>query len=597
MISQWNTPIATPVQSSAPEPLSVILQRTNLDVNERIRQVCANIMHTGSARILSDTSAVLEQLPNLLLLLKEASAPSVWITEDSANQLMELFGLRSPRSLSRLLLQGSASFVFPLNSLPASIDWTSSEFSFYKHLSYSQRKHLIDLHAKTLHVDAIDYFFFVLGCLSLIGSSTAASTSGWTSSGSYGSQWYDPVKKGSLYDRLILELVDLVTGKAERGNIPPALLHKAELTIAVIADLMLDLHLFSINNTGVDFAHVFKLVSALIDKLGSAHPATSRAIKLVTDLLDTENLYSSKFMHRVPSSAFREFAAMYRNLCLYWEGHDMNKSAKDQWLKRNALMYQRYPHALILPSIRDFVHEYVSQRDVQKLLTMKDTKNVVEGATELLEIASPRTGMVENFPGVFKEAPVEALWHVCRGLTWINGKVPKELTDASWRMDAMVNAVKAIEGNKNEVYKLFTWDIPADTGNNKFVNDIPTSFRPLFLKDKAEPVAATHKPIQFVAWDQPVCANEIAPVVSWLRKLVMYVSAVDLRRNPSHAAWARSFASVSVLTVLIFLAWVIISIAVCPNMNSGIAIAIMQLAFVIVVGLLVMKWISAQYRV
>ena len=594
-MSQWSTPIATAVPAT-PEPLSAILQRHNVDLNERIKQVCANIMHTGSARILSDTSAVLEQLPNLFLLLKEASSPSAWITDDSATLLMELFGLKSPRSLSRLLLQGgNASFVFPLNSLPASIDWTSSEFSFFKHLSFSQRKSLIDLHSKSLHLDAIDYFFFVLGSLSL---TSPPSSSGWTSSSSYGTVWYDASKKGSLYDRLILELADLVVGTENRGNIPPALLHKAELTIAVLSDLMLDLHLFSFNNTGVDFAHIFRLIGALVSKIGFNSPLAQRAIKLISDLLDIDNLYSAKFMHRIPSPVFRELAKLYHQLCLPWKEGQMSRSLKDQWLKRNALIYHRYPSALTMPPIREFVQEFVSQPDAHKLLSLKDTKNIVEGATDLLEIASPSTGVVEAFPAVFREAPVEALWHVCRGLTWINGKVPKELTDASWRMDAMVNAVKAIEGPKPAVYSTFTWEAPQPTGEKTLGDEIPKSMRPLFLKDKPEvvrPIARSG--VHLVAWDQPVCANEVAGFLVLLRFVVSQISGEDLRRNPKHAAWIRAFSSVSVLTLITFFAWVIVSAGVCPYMRSGIAIGGTQLIFVILVGLLVMKWISAQYRV
>jgi hypothetical protein len=624
MISQWNTPIATPVAvpvSSAPEPLSVILQKHNLDINERVRQVCTNVMHSGPTRILSDTSALLEQLPNLLLLLKEASAPTAWLTDESVSSLMELFGLKSGRSLSRLLLQGNATFVFPLSSLPPSIDWTSSEFGFFKHLSYSQRKSLIDLHAKTLHLDAMDYFFFVLGTLSI--TSTAFNNTGpgswWSAPATNAppSSWYDATKKGSVYDRLLLELLDLVVGTENRSSIPPVLLHKAELTLATLSDLVLDLHLFSFNNTSVDFEHVFAIIDRIVEKLLAAGaldknsviqtsislaPFIPKAVKLMNDLLEPNNFYSVKFMHKMNPGTFRAFARLYHRLCVPWRTKDVARPLRDLWLKRNTDMYRKFQGALTVPAIVDFVHEYRSHEDHMKLAAFKDTKPLVEGIADLLTIASPSTGLVEALPTVFEDAraPVETLWDVCRGCTWINGKVPKELTDASWQLDTIVNATKASAvgaDSKPLIYNAFTWETPLSP--RPVSDEIPRNLKTLWLKDKPEVTLSggpslAHK---IVAWDQPVCANEIAWAVKLLRNLVGQVSGADLKRKPAHLAWLRSFASVTVLIAAVFFAWMFVSIVVCPDMDSAMAIGAVQFIFMVLMGLLAMKWVSSQYIV
>ena len=613
MISQWSTPIATavPISSSTPEPLSVVLLKQNLEINERIRQVCANIMHAGPTRILSDTSAVLEQLPNLLLLLKEASSPNVWLTEESANLLVDLFGLKSSKSLSRLLLQGTATFVFPLSSMPASIDWTSSDFSFFKHLSYNQRRSLIDLHAKTMQLDAIDYFFFVLGVLSVTSSTSAWSGSTWPSPNN--TAWYDSGNKGRVYDRIIIELLELVLGTENRGNIPPALLHKAELTFAALSDIFLDLNLYSFNNTSVDFGHVFELVSMIFKKLcvngaldnnssflqtTSVGLFVSKAGKLLGDLLDTSNAYSVKFMHRISCMQFHEFSRLYRTFCLPWEDtRDITKASRDAWTRRYGIVYHAYSAALTVPRIVDFVHEYRSSAhaDHMRFATAKETRCMVDGITELLSIASPSTGLVELLPTVFTDAPIKPLWDICRGCTWIHGKVPKELTDASWRMDTMVNAAKAIQDDDSGIYSTFTWEtqesIPAD--------EVPKNLKTNWLRDKE--VSALTGPVhvssRLVLWDQPVCSSEIGLVVYLLRSILTEVGGINLKLHPEQYAWVRSFASVTVLVVIAFSAWMLTSMFICPHMDSSVRIAVIQFIFMLIVGLLSMKWIASQYIV
>jgi hypothetical protein len=620
MISQWSTPIATaiPVPSSSPEPLSVVLQKQNLDINERIRQVCGNIMHAGPTRILSDTSAVIEQLPNLLLLLKEASSPQVWLTEESAKLLVELFGLKSPKSLSRLLLQGTATFVFPLSSLPASIDWTSPDFSFFKHLSYSQRKSLMDLHAKTMQLDAIDYFFFVLGALP-ITSSTSSWSTGWTSSTTTSAAWYDSTRKGSVYDQIISELLDLFLGTENRGNIPPMLLHKAELTFAVLSDLVLDLNLYSFNNTTIDFSHIFELIkmvfekiisSGTLDKNNSFLQTTTVGVfvngtgKLLRDLLDTTNFHSVKFMHRITCQQFHELSKLYRAFCLPWDQREIARSSKDSWTRRYSDVYKAYPAALTVPRIVDFVHEYRSHPDHQRFAIAKETKVMIEGITELLSIASPGTGLVDRIPSAFAEAPIKPLWDVCKGCTWINGRVPKELGDASWRMDSMVNAAKLAiaDGQHEDIYSVFTWESqPLEKQISESTDeDVPKSLKTNWLRDKPESVSTPlphHLVSRLVLWDQPVCSNEIGIVVVILKKIISNILGVDLRRNPEQYAWVRSFSSVTVLIVAAFLAWVGTSILICPRMESSVSVAAVQFIFMIIVGLLSMKWIASQYIV
>jgi hypothetical protein len=99
------------------------------------------------------------------------------------------------------------------------------------------------------------------------------------------------------------------------------------------------------------------------------------------------------------------------------------------------------------------------------------------------------------------------------------------------------------------------------------------------------------------SWDQPVCASEVVLVLVLLKYLVGTLTEVDLRRHPGHLAWVRSLASSSVLTLIAFFSWIIVSIAVCPYLPSAMTIAVIQFIFVIIVGVLAMKWISSQYIV
>jgi hypothetical protein len=610
-MSYWNTPVATPSAPIAPEPVSVVLQKHNLDVNERVRQIAASLLPQGpKARLFTDTSSVVEQLPNLLLLLKEASNPSIYLTDETASNLFELFSLKSLRSISRLVLQhSSTTFVFPLSSLPASIDWTSSDFAFYRHLSFiSQRKNLVDLHAKTIHLDAIDYYFFVLGALSIV--SDGRSTGRWAGSGSgawsSSTGWYDASLNGSIYDRLLLEIIEV----SDNGSgIPAVLAHKSELTLAVFSDFLLDLNLYTFNNTNVEFDRVFELLTKMVHSLihkslmtssSSTFPGvfSARVVKLMTDLADTNNLYSQKFMHRVSGKLFHSFASCFRVLCLPWEEvNDMQigTSTKDSWIKKNKSIYLSFQSIVTSPPVVEFARNYKLHSDnrLADFVAQNESRLLVEAIVVVLSIASPSTGIVEAVPAAFSPAAIRALWSICRACTWINGKVPRNMSDASWRMDEMVNASKVAD-SKHEIYSIFSWDVTQPESMEPLADTVPKR-----LTDIA-PTRGVRKSVSgqlHVSWDQPACASEVVVVVSFLRLFISRVFDVDLKEKPTYMAWMRWLGSTSALTVIAFFLWLVTSIAICPSLSSGMTIGLIQLVFVLLVGSLALKWMSSQYIV
>ena len=644
LASHWSTPIATPVATpTVVEPLSVVLAK-QIDINEKINQISASI--NSHSRIVSDAVAIVEQLPALLVFLRDASASNVWLTEEAAEKLFSLFSVSSQTSIVRLLVnQQSLSFVFPLASLPSSVDW-SRDFDFFKYLNFSKKsKQLINLASKSITLDAIDYYFFAMAVLPLItADTTTTSRSAYTATSStttrtttpstgwsgqhWGSPtqsktWYDADKKGSIHERVLMELVELgVTGHSGVVRSAPIVLHKCEMVLSVIADMYLNLTIYSFNSN-INFSRNFELVNKVFRLLvqgagiGATQPVVAGFVdkygKLMTDLFDSSNFYSQKFLHRMDAYVLIALARCWHDYCLPWSvvGRDsistVPTSVKDQWIRRHADVYSVYQALLTVSPIVDFVNEFKlhnsSESQMQKFIALLETPEFVGAMVKVLAVVSPDTGIAEALPNIFTcSASVELskyLWFVCRSCTWVGGKVPKQTADASWEMDGIVNATKGLSASDSvaaPLYALFTWDTPegdlatVDGVPKRLTNWMANKMDALLVDSKGKKAAA-------IAWNQPVCAHEYALVVRLLKYVVGIVSDTDLKANPLHFAWVRHAASVSLLLLTAFMSWLYVSVSMCPRMGSRVSIAVTQISFIFVVGLLAIKWVASQYIV
>ena len=606
-MSSWNTPSITPMATpvAIAEPISIVLQK-HIDVSEKVRQVFSSI--TSGSRVLSDTSAVVEQLPALLLLLKDASAGRLSV--DAAEQLYALFSIHSPNSITRLLTTKETTFVFPLSSLPSTMDWTK-DFEFFKFLGYSKRN-LIDMRAKTITLDAIDYFFFVIAVLGITDTNQQLSPWG-ASAGQQTSQWYNAGAQGSVHSRVLLEILEtaMTSGKTSSSMVSPVIAHKCDLSLAAFEDFFCGLSMYSFSNAMVDFGSVFDLVKSVFGiaikssglETRTSHPSASaacvsRITKLLTEVMDVNNFFAQKFLHKMTPNVFRSLAALFKAACLPWDfvAGTVVTTTKDTWIKRHADIYALFVEVLTSPRVVEFVAEYKAHSTeprFSRFIALSDTKHLIEATIDVVSIVAPATGIVEALPNVFLSttsvAVVRSLWSVCRACAWVNNKAPKNLTDVSWHMDQIVQSAKGCE--TNEIYKIFTWDVPSGQEPELIGTDVPKRLTHA-IRELTNGVSKS-----LVSWDQPVCASESKLMICWLQALITAVTHHDLRKKPTVHAWVRSFASYSSLTVIAFSIWMTVSLSVCPSMQSGARIAVIQFLFVVVVGLLAVKWITSQYIV
>jgi hypothetical protein len=604
MLTTFNTPIATPSVSAVPEPLSVLLEKP-IDLSEKIKQV-SNAIHS---RIFSD--AIVEHLPGLFLLLREASEGCV--TEEAAKTIFGLFSIQSENCILRLISQSPSTFVFPIASLPASIDW-SAEFEFFEHLSHSSI-----LSNRKLNLTAVDYFFFAIAVLPLVPQPSHTWGS-WSSSSYHRVALYDAKRNGSIQERILLEVFEW--GISAKSS---SLSQKTVLTIAVLQDLYLNLFLYSYNNSGLNFSSIFGLlnsmfgISAKHGALEATRPHTNKSIpvllaerygSLLSKLLDSDNCYSLKFLHRIDPLTVRELSRCWVNYCHPWKAEGpVSRSTKDSWIRKNSRVYSLYSTLLSMSPVQDFVRDFQacshSETRLAGFIDLSDTRNLVEALVDIMSIAAPDTGMAEAIPEVFlSDRCIELtrfMWSVCVACTWLNSKVPRNMSDASWVMDKIVNACKSVDDerlNKSwNLYEIFTWNVVATpaTTEGETETGIPKTVSKCVLSKRLS--AIQPRRVSCFTWDQPITSVEYAFVLWFLKRAILVVTKVDVQQHPDRFAWIRELGSVSVLLPLCFLFWLFTSISVCPSLHSGSTIFVIQLVFALVVGLMAIKWIGSQYIV
>jgi hypothetical protein len=546
-----STPIATPL---TPEPLDAILSKSSIDVGEKIKQV-SRAMRSMKPSSPDTARNVLEQLPNLLLLLKE----SMWLGAQQDDSLFGLFSLKTqdhPFSIAKILASKDShvvKFVLPLTSLPMSTDWTREDFTFFHLLNFTKRggEALINLSSKTMTLDAIDYYFFLMALLPTVVTSTS----------------YWKAVPDCVYDRLIAEIIDVGCGNFAGNEVAAVLAHKCALTLAAMKDFYMQIDLYSFNNTGVDFAHVFRILRTT--ESSSVMKNNGWLKLLLNDMFDRKNFYMHKFLLKVTPEIFKEIALLYKTLC-----GPISKQHDDA----NIPLYREI---LLSPPVVEFAQNFHQSRNtLDRFVNLASTRDMLEGLISIMSFFTPDPSCV---------AATKAVWSICRSCCWINGKAPRNLSDLSWKMDEIVNDAKS---RQHEMYKIFTWDHDEslDEAQQGEEGGVPKILR---LRNMPEPSAVLPK--GGLSWDQPVCFSEIAVAVHSIRKILKWAFDSDLKDN--QYAWLRKLASVSVLLAVTFATWVWTSVAVCPRINSPVFMFLIQFAFASIVACLSLKWINSQYIV
>jgi hypothetical protein len=188
-------------------------------------------------------------------------------------------------------------------------------------------------------------------------------------------------------------------------------------------------------------------------------------------------------------------------------------------------------------------------------------------------------------------------WSVASACTWHDGYVPKPLSDESWRMDAIVKRMKGEthrEGLLGEFNAIFTWDSSERKKTTEQLG-IPRRWTPV-----AAQVSTIDEDFQIasvVTWDSPICSNEYAWMIAVARNAIEYITGEDLRKNPKKFSLVRRLVDVSVLLLIAFVSWLYVSIYSCPLMASSKSVLIVQAFFIVLVGLLALKFIGSQYVV
>ena len=574
------TPVAFPVAVTLGRPM---------DLNEKVRQIAASI-HARHDMV--------DQLPSLLLFLAEVSsacmrsgATSPWLTEESFSTLVSLFGPQSR------LVRGEVPFVLPL-ATPAIPSFVATKLLsgidnlvFVQYLSAGRSGTLLNFSTRSLALNAADYFYFsfvLLPLLDLSGTSggcrmqTEVGTSGGfrmqTDVGS--TKWHD----GSItvFEQLMSEYVEASVGGAQNRG--------CQLLLATVIDLYLDIDLFG---EMIYCGHILRVLARVLtvvvksnsgSKLG--HVFMDRLARLLADLFSG----SSKFLTRIDMAAAHAFVNLWSAFCQPWLLDNTDQQSWGGHIARFGFVYACYPFVLRIGAVRDFVSDYaISVSSVKNdafstFLALKETKLGVELFVAALEVLSAVGEKVVNGAGPSSSvtSATRQIWAVARECTWHNGSVPKALATESWRMDTLVNRAKGKE--EKGVFALFVWETGPES------DGIPKNLAPPEAKKMLTNV--THLSS---SWNQPVCASEYASVIGFLRKWVQILTEIDLEKYPKKFTQIRILANVSVLILLLMLAWLYAAVAVFPDIESRVALGSVQLVFASLLAALIVKWIGAQY--
>ena len=550
-MSSWSTPIATPV---GVEPLETVLQKS-IDIKDKIRLVVASIK--SKSRVFSDSSTIVESLPQLLLLLKE----SMWMHQDDY-EFFSVLSLHSSISIVRLLaVAKEVKFIVPLTSFPSSIDWSRDEnFNFFSVLNFNKKGVLIDFSAKTLSLDAIDYYFLLMAVLPVMTTATGPRSA----------------VPGCVFDKLVCEIVQTAaTGNV--GAIPPLLAHKCDLTLSALIDFLANLDLFSFNNS-IDFSHVFRLHASFAEIcFQSPSPLCvsymHRLGTLFKELFsDPNNWLAQKFISRTTPEILKEIVLCWAKLCR---------------LQQHIFIYVELLTCVpVVEFAKDF-SDAIEARKLDRFVALRATRDMIDVLLCLLGVARefPQASMGPQALSVTRAA-----WNICRSCSSVKGMLEVES-----RMDRIVQESKSYlektnrDDERNHFFRIFTWDLSQE---EKEVENH------LVVIPKMKSISQSNhiKPQNHFSWDQPVSLSEIGPLVLWLRKLINWAFDSDSEKL-NQFAWIRIFSSVSLVLVLTFAAWIWTSLMICPKIHSKPFLALIQFGFSLSVSVLSLKWINSQYIV
>jgi len=337
----------------------------------------------------------------------------------------------------------------------------------------------------------------------------------------------------------------------------------------------------------------------------------NRVIRLINTLFSGGK--SSRFIYRLDIPTLATLVNLWYTVCAPWKilGDSMEKHK--EFIVANSEIYASIVPLLQSIPIQDFVADFhhaknQGEGEFKKFLAHKDTKIGIDILVKVFEVIGPvKDGlcvidMVSPSAGIAKSGDatvafcqlVQDMWNVARQCTWHDGYVPKQLSDESWRMDALVKVGKHVRGRKS-FWSIFVWE-ESETKSEDTI-DIPKKRQVAPPTRRLERRTSTVTVVPEMTWNSASCSNEIEFVVRLLKRIIEKYSQIDLSTNPKKYSFARKFADVTVLLILSFSLWMYISIAWCPWIKSGSVIALIQIFFLVIVGLLSLKFIGSQYVV
>jgi len=580
------------------EPLSVVLSRQGIDINDKIKQAGSILL--AQSRIIADTDSLVEQIPNLLYLIAESSradmrdssmGSSSWLLEESVELIDKMFSKYLEILLSRRYM---TKFTFPLSSVPVQISTmilAEPELLFYNFITRGDGRKLLDITNKNLNLDAAEYFFFAFAMLPLIdlsGVSAALTAQSMSSNGSpptttshwwkrENQKWYDEKNFGSVYERFLLEYV-----KSGLTGGP------SQLVLAVWTDFYLSPSLYSVSGgIRLNYRRIFHLLEKIFNLLvggdashgsirgGVAPIFVSRLTRLVINLITSGG---GKFINRLDLQTLDSLIQLWVTICKYPNHEEMGEK----------LLFDCPLRILNSVPIQYFVSDYESMTDFNNFLNQADTRIAVQCLVSVFEVVSGPNGVSHINEGPLFVAISES-WRIASACTWHDGYVPKQVSNESWRMDTIV---KRAERQKSS--SIFTWDTQ-DGGRKKTREQlgIPRIFNRHQKRQKSQDVVISPT----LSWTSPICSNEFAWLVNRTREFVEYITGEDLEKNPKFFSFIRKFLDVSVLLVLTVLVWLYVSIAWCPSMSSARSILVVQGIFMAMISILSIKLVGSQYIV
>ena len=626
--SLMTTPIPSSISStpsiSSVEPFSALLSKP-VDWDVKIQRTF-EIVLSPSRIVAADSDSLVEQIPTLIQLIGEVSKSdmkdphqvSPWLLEESVEKMLAIFDCIHRKNFLFFLTRISSMFVFPLAALPAqvySVIQSERELVLYNFLSSSGYTFL-NLN-KSLNLHGLDYYFFAFAMLPLVDLSTAVpatasyapkttTTSSWWSPSTANSKWHDESKSGSVYEKLLLNYCQVaIQGSLVTSPIDPQVVQGCQLAIGTWIDFHLNPTLYS--GTNLNFGKIFNLTSKMCKiailaqrTRGLGPVLLNRVARLLTTLLSGGK--GSRFIFRLDISNLASLINLWFIISAPWKilGTPVDK----EFVASNSDLY-----SIIVPMLQsipfhdfvaDFYHaKFSGKSEFEKFISRPETRVGIDALVKIFEVIGPArdgsvidvlpasSGIVKNGDATtaFRQV-VQEMWQMARQCTWHDGYVPKQLSEESWRMDALVKAAK---GTKKGFLTIFSWE---EEGGKTDVVDIPRKKIQVTRRIERRKSVSVEQ-----TWNSAICSNEVGWVVMLLKQLAEKQSGIDLGMNPEKFSYMRKFANVTILLLLSFFSWMYISISWCPWLESKTTIFVVQIFFVVIVGLLSLKLIGSQYIV